>query len=283
MYVCGRQAWADKEGIKVKCKMFESLAREINASYGIEHTSAWANRYWWVPVLSVLTYLTLVATGKAWMEKRPAYSMRGVMFVWNVFLALYSIAGAVVMVPPLWHELLIHGFQHTMCYTTIHYVPLQSLFSALFVVSKIIEFGDTFFVITRKTPLMFLHWYHHATVCIYSWHSLAISSAPAHWYCALNYSVHSIMYSYYVVKSTGFRMLPGVAIGVTMLQLLQFVLGLMVNCTTLYIYVIKGQFCRVDSTNLAMGTTIYFSFLILFGKFFFERYISPKKKVKKVD
>ena len=261
--------------------MFESLAREINASYGIEHTSTWAARYWWVPVVSVATYLALVAVGKAWMDKRRAYSFRSALFVWNTLLALFSIVGAVVMVPSLWQELSIHGFQHTICYTTIHNVPLQSLFSALFVVSKVVEFGDTFFVIARKTPLMFLHWYHHATVCIYSWHSLAISSAPAHWYCALNYSVHSFMYSYYVVKSTGVRMLPGVAKGVTILQLVQFVVGLIVNCTAIYIHVIKGQFCHIETGNLVMGTTIYFSYLILFMKFFFQRYIAPKEKVEK--
>lgn len=265
-------------------KMLDAWVKEINASYGIERTSAFTSHYWWIPALSVIVYLTLVALGKRWMENKPAYSMRAPLFVWNVFLALFSMVGAVVMAPPLWNTLSTHGFQHSVCYTTILVVPLQSFFSLLFVLSKIVEFGDTFFVIMRRTPLNLLHWYHHATVSIYSWHSLAIRSGPAHWFCAMNYTIHSIMYTYYVIKSTGLRMPSGMAKGVTVLQLVQFVMGLVVNCTVLYVYIIQGQFCHINTTNIVMGSTIYFSYFILFGNFFFQRYVIPKqKKVEKVE
>lgn len=261
--------------------MLDSWLTEINSSrYDIGHTSAWATDFWWIPVFSVPIYLLLVFQGKKWMENKEAYNLRSCLFVWNVVLALYSMLGAAVMVPPLLETVRTSGFQYSVCYTTIHHVPIQSFFSMMFSASKIVEFGDTFFVIMRKTPLNFLHWYHHATVSVYSWHSLAIRSAPAHWYCAMNYAVHSIMYSYYVVKSTGVPMPSGAARGVTVLQLLQFVLGLMVNCVAGYVYILQGQFCHISTFNIAMGTAIYASYFVLFGNFFWQRYIVPKKKKK---
>jgi elongation of very long chain fatty acids protein 6 len=161
---------------------------------------------------------------------------------------------------------------------------MQSFFSLLFVFSKLVEFGDTFFVIMRKTPLNFVHWYHHTTVSIISWHSLSIKSGPAHWYCAVNYVVHSVMYSYYVIKSTGFRMPSAVAMAVTMLQMAQFVIGMIVSSTAAYVYLYQGQFCFVNVTNILLGTAIYSTYLALFGNFFFHRYILPKQaKQKKIE
>lgn len=259
--------------------MFDSLVKEFNSTkYDIWHTSALATKLWWIPALSIPIYLTLVALGKKWMETKQAYNLRSSLFVWNVVLAVYSMVGAAVMVPALWGTVMRYGFLYSVCYTTIHTVPLQSFFSLLFSFSKIIEFGDTFFVILRKTPLNILHWYHHATVSVYGWHSIAICSAPAHWYCAMNYFVHSVMYSYYVVKSTGVRMPSGIATGITLLQLLQFVLGFVVNCAVGYVYILQGRFCNINTTNIVMGTVIYASYFVFFGNFFWKRYIVPKKK-----
>jgi hypothetical protein len=42
---------------------------------------------------------------------------------------------------------------------------------------QIPELGDTVFVVLRKKPLIFLHWYHHVTVLLYCWHSYASRSS----------------------------------------------------------------------------------------------------------
>ncbi len=65
----------------------------------------------------------------------------------------------------------------------------------MFILSKVPELGDTVFIVLRKQKLIFLHWYHHVTVLLYTWYSFAGFVAPGRWFITMNYMVHSIMYS----------------------------------------------------------------------------------------
>ena len=71
----------------------------------------------------------------------------------------------------------------------------------LFIFSKIPELWDTFYIVARKRPLLFLHWYHHVTVLLYCWHSYATEAPQALYFVAMNYSVHGIMYGYYCLMA----------------------------------------------------------------------------------
>ncbi len=254
-------------------ELYLAFLDEINKNYSVDTISDILTRKWWVPILAVSLYMLLVALGKMYMEKRKPYSLRSLLFSWNVLLALFSILGSIAMVPTLVQSVLEKGFLFTTCNTPIHAVPMQAFFCFIFVLSKIVEFGDTFFIVLRKTPLNFLHWYHHVTVCLFSWHSLAIKSAPGHWYCAMNYSVHSVMYTYYVFKSFGYRIPKQVALGVTLLQLLQFFVGLVVVLSSAVLFV-SGVPCQINYLNISAGMFIYISYFVLFGNFFYHRYIS---------
>lgn len=254
---------------------------EIEANYTIDRTSALARKFWYVPLAACSVYLLLTALGRQWMSTRQPQKLRTLLIVWNAFLAVFSVMGSMVMVPDLfrhaWRDL-----PDSVCNTYIYARPMLSFWSLLFVLSKLVEFGDTFFIVVRKTPLTFLHWYHHVTVCLLSWHSLAISSAPAHWFCAMNFCVHSIMYSYYLLKASGAWIPSLVAQAITALQLVQFFAGFLVTLAAAKFY-LSGWPCHTNRNELIAALTIYGSYFALFVHFFHQRYCTTKKTPSKTD
>ena len=60
-----------------------------------------------------------------------------------------------------------------------------------------------FFVIARKKPLIFLHWYHNVTVLLYCWHSYATLAPQELYFVVMNYTVHTAMYGYYRLMALG--------------------------------------------------------------------------------
>ena len=281
-------AWADptgnvkhKKGADHPAMSLQALYAEIEANYTIAHTSAIVRKFWYVPPSACTLYLALIVLGRKWMSSRQPYKLRAVLALWNLSLAVFSTIGFVVLAP----DLLRHAWRDlpdSICNTAIYNKPLLSFFCLLFVFSKLVEFGDTFFIVVRKTPLNFLHWYHHVTVCLLSWHSLAIASAPGHWYSAMNFGVHSIMYSYYLLKASGVRVPSFVAQAITVLQLVQFFAGISVTLAALKFY-ISGRPCHTNSNELVAATTIYGSYFVLFVNFFYQRYCVKKTSREKME
>eukprot|EP00058_Branchiostoma_floridae_P003280 XP_002588768.1 hypothetical protein BRAFLDRAFT_125629 [Branchiostoma floridae] len=226
-------------------------------------------------------YVLLVFGGRRLMRAREPFRLRLPLVLWNLAMALFSTVGALRYVPPLLHTVRHQGFLRSVCEQ--HYTrPVTGLWSALYIFSKLVEFGDTSFIVLRKRPLIFLHWYHHVLTCIYSWYGLAHLVAPASWYglahlvapaswyglahlvapastagtgwhtwshlpgkncltCiyswyglaylvaparyygAMNFCIHSLMYSYYAVRAAGFRLPKGLSMVITLLQIVQMV------------------------------------------------------------
>jgi hypothetical protein len=80
--------------------------------------------------------------------------------------------------------------------------------SWLFVISKFPELIDTIFIILRKKPLIFLHWYHHVTVLVYCWQSYTTQNSAGIYFIAMNYFVHAIIVRHVVIRSLFFFYLP---------------------------------------------------------------------------
>lgn len=144
----------------------------------------------------------------------------------------------------------------------------------MFVLSKLPELGDTIFIVLRKQPLIFLHWYHHITVLLYSWFSYSEYTASARWFVVMNYFVHSIMYTYYALKAMRYRPPKGIAMLITTLQLAQMVIGCLINISA-HQYLESGQIdCHITRVNVKLSLLMYFSYFVLFAKFFQKSYLS---------
>lgn len=93
----------------------------------------------------------------------------------------------------------------------------------------------------------------------------------------MNYGVHALMYSYYALKAKGFRIPKPFAVSITLLQIIQMVVGLFV---TSYIYAIllSGDMnCIAPMHMLKFGIIMYSSYFVLFVKFFVDMYFPSNK------
>lgn len=257
--------------------MSRQLYLSINVrDYDLASVSVWLTRYLPVPVLCSGIYLLMIFSGKNWMREKPAFKLRAPLVLWNTALSLFSITALVILTPPLIRNLVKDGFVDAVCESDVTTTPLLSFWIYLFVLSKLVEFGDTAFIVLRKTPLSFLHWYHHITVLWYSWYGLATKNTGGHWFAAVNVGVHFVMYTYYALKASGFRIPSVVAKSITILQLAQFAFGLVILMVGAWAYQ-NHYSCGMDGTHLIAGCIMYGSYFLLFLNFFYHRYIKPKR------
>lgn len=253
-------------------------------TYDESALNGYMKEHWIDSIIYSVVYLILVFVGKAYMSNRKGFELRPLLTLWSGFLAIFSIVGAIRTVPELVWAVATHGFEYSCC--TCSYIgigKITSLWTALFVVSKVFELGDTFFIVLRKQPLIFLHWYHHITVLIYAWYSFSQQIASGRWFIVMNYVVHSFMYTYYALRALKFTVPKWVNMFITTLQLVQMILGIAVNVVA-YMALLNGKECQHNYTNIQFSSVMYLSYLVLFTHFFYATYVKkipthPKKKL----
>lgn len=256
----------------------------FNFEEEFEHqdTRVWMVKNWTYGFYYCAVYMILIFAGQHYMQSRPRFNLRGILCVWNTLLALFSIMGACRTAPELFHVVKHYGIYHSICIPSfIELDRVAGFWSWLFVLSKLPELGDTVFVVLRKQPLIFLHWYHHITVLLYSWFSYTEYTSSARWFIVMNYCVHSIMYSYYALRSMGYYPPKAFAMLITTCQLAQMIIGCIVNVWAAQ-YLQEGkQECQVSWFNIKLSIVMYFSYFVLFARFFYKAYISPNSNKKK--
>lgn len=145
--------------------------------------------------------------------------------------------------------------------------------------SKLPELGDTIFIVLRKQPLIFLHWYHHITVLIYSWFSYTEYTSSARWFIVMNYCVHSVMYSYYALRAMGYKPPRFIAMVITSMQLTQMIVGCAINIwANDYLKTTNHSACHISEINIKLSIAMYFSYFVLFARFFYITYLSANAR-----
>eukprot|EP00930_Biecheleria_cincta_P033480 TRINITY_DN23208_c0_g1_i1.p1 TRINITY_DN23208_c0_g1~~TRINITY_DN23208_c0_g1_i1.p1 ORF type:complete len:353 (+),score=36.60 TRINITY_DN23208_c0_g1_i1:24-1061(+) len=234
---------------------------------------------WWVSYLASALYLVFINVGPMMMKDRKAFDLKIPLALWNLFLAVFSFIGAVRTVPALLGALNNFGFTYTLCRAAAPYYgsgPV-GLWVCVFIFSKYAELFDTFFLVVRKKNINFLHWYHHFSVLMYCWHAYTWEMPTGLYFVSMNYSVHAIMYFYYFLAGVMDKPPPW-GIAVTVLQLLQMVVGIVVTCTHIRALVYKTvPNCDGHLPNLKAALTMYASYFLLFAHFFVKRYCGKRK------
>ncbi|ESO84018.1 hypothetical protein LOTGIDRAFT_210968 [Lottia gigantea] len=237
------------------------------------------NRRLMDPLLYSLLYAVIIFSIKYYMRNREEYDLRQPLAVWSTGLAVFSIAGVVRTVPEFLFAVNEQSFQYSVCMPT-WYNGVAGFWGGLFVTSKVCELGDTLFIVLRKKPLVFLHWYHHITVLCYCWYSFSQHTAAGRWFMVMNFTVHSFMYSYYALKAMQIYVPKQISLLITSMQLLQMIMGCIINIMV-FVYKSRGEFCQQSDINLVLSTAMYFSYFVLFANFFYKTYMVPRSKSRK--
>lgn len=232
-------------------------------------------------VVAVFGYLSTIYFGQMIMKKREPFKLKTPLLVWNTALAIFSIIGFTRVFPEMMYSLRKYGFLGSVCKPTYHEARPTCLWIYLFVLSKFPELVDTIFLVLKKQKLIFLHVYHHSTVVLFSWFCYANGLAAARWYCLMNFGVHSVMYTYYALKTMPhlIRIPKSVSMLITTLQTLQMVMGAFIVAVSSYAKFTNLD-CDATVTLSISGSIIYISYLILFSQFFYRSYCAPKPEGK---
>jgi elongation of very long chain fatty acids protein 6 len=249
--------------------------------YSPKYTSArvkWIHDNWSYSIMFSVLYIITIFTLRRIMESRERFTLQTPLIIWNSILALFSIIGAIRYVPYMYYVLNTHGLHYSIC-NDLQFYGVLACWGWQFMLSKVAELVDTLFVVLRKQKLIFLHWYHHSTVLIYSWYSLSDMTSTSIWFCCMNYTVHAFMYSYYALRALKVRIPKWVNVAITTMQLAQMVWGVFINVFVYTTKVSGGKCNTVTYNNLYWSFFMYFTYFLLFFNYFYHAYLTKQPRV----
>ncbi|XP_067132836.1 very long chain fatty acid elongase 6-like isoform X2 [Centruroides vittatus] len=238
----------------------------------------WMQNNWHHSIYWSIFYVIVIFSVQRFMRNRPALDLKTPLIIWNLGLALFSLGGTVRMLPGFLHIIQEFGFTFSVCDNQYGRRIQPSVFWGwLFVTSKVLEFGDTLFIVLRKRKLLFLHWYHHIMTLMMCWYTTGHLVAVTHWFGVMNYFVHSLMYSYYALSALNIKMPRIIAMFITSLQLSQMVIGSFVCYWAIHTKW-QGKPCEFPDNAVIVALTVYITYVLLFARLFYNSYISKSNK-----
>lgn len=240
-----------------------------------------------IPIAFVTIYLISIYSLQNWMKARKEFVLYGVSLIHNAFLSLLSLAmflgaayGATKKANALgFYSGLVCQQDRDPIKGTLYY------WAYIFYLSKFYELLDTYLLVLKKKPVIFLHVFHHTVMPFVVWSGLQGKWAMALWSSTFwNSFVHIVMYYYYFVATMGIQ--PHWKKYLTILQIYQFISGVMYTYVFFYYYfqdvkyVSDGfktalsftQGCAGDLRHIVFMFSVNNSFLYLFLSFFLKTY-----------
>lgn len=246
--------------------------------------------------LAAVAYLPTIFGLQAFMKHRQPLDLGGGdtkginwIFWWEVALALFSIVEAMHLLPVLLDSIERRGLVRSICDNdTRHSKVIYWMFVVVY--SKIVEFGDTVFIVLRKKPLILLQYYHHLLTMLYCWYGVVVIDKHNNtciYFGAVNMCVHSVMYTWYAATRTGWRSPKILMMAITCLQIAQMVVGvLIIGIASNQLFSAEGTGCgrwqAADPFGVCFAYLMY-AYFVLFAKMFVEKYLitgEPEKPKK---
>ncbi|NXR75587.1 ELOV6 protein, partial [Pycnonotus jocosus] len=238
----------------------------------------WMEENWQKCFLFSAIYCVLIFGIQHFMKERRPFNLRAPLALWSFSLTLFSLVAACRVWKHLAFLLLTKGFKQSLCSRSFYVHPVSKLWIYLFVQSKLVEFGDTLFIVLRKKKLIFLHWYHHLLTMILAWYGYGIMAIGIGWNAALNLAVHFLTYSYYTATAMGIRVPRSIAMLVTTAQMLQMTVFVIMNI--LVIFWKDDKLCQFTWPTFFLSSSLYTTLLLLFSNFYVKTYLSSTPKSK---
>jgi hypothetical protein len=228
-------------------------------------------------VVTCVTYLLVIFGGQYLMRRQAPIAFPALAKVHNLALSLGSLALLLLFVEQLAPILARHGLFYAICDAGAWTQRLELLYYINYLF-KYWELADTVFLMLKKKPLEFLHYYHHSMTLVLCFTQLQGGTAVSWVPITLNLIVHVVMYYYYFLASCGIRVWWKKHL--TTLQITQFVLDLafVYYCTytywasTYHPWLPNHGDCTGTEVAAFFGVVSLSSYLLLFIQFFIETY-----------
>ncbi|NXU95853.1 ELOV6 protein, partial [Cettia cetti] len=223
-------------------------------------------------------YLIAIFGIQRFMKERRPFNLRTPLTLWSFSLTLFSFIAAYRIWKQMAFLLLTKGFKQSVCSKSFYVHPVSKLWMYLFAMSKLVEMGDTLFIVLRKKQLIFVHWYHHLLTMVVSWYGYRTMAAAMGWNAALNLVIHCVTYSYYTVTAMGIRLPRSIAMAITTSQMVQMT-GFLIISIFLFFWK-DDKLCQITWPLFFISVGLYTTLLALFSNFFMKSYLSSTQKSK---
>ncbi|PAV62662.1 hypothetical protein WR25_20397 [Diploscapter pachys] len=258
-----------------------SLILPLENNFDAVKSTVWMQNNWHHSFTWSLAYVVVIFGGRKLMANRKPFDLEIPLFIWNALLAVFSLMGFIRMAPEWlwsWND---NSFVYSICVSS-YAQGVTGFWTEQFAMSKVAELLDTVFIVARKKPLIFLHWYHHISVLVYTWHAYKDHTASGRWFIFMNYGVHAFMYTYYALRAARIWVPKPAAMLITILQISQMVMGVIIG-VTVYRTKSSGESCQQTWENLGLCFLIYLSYFLLFCNFFYHAYLKKNNRYVKAE
>jgi len=190
-----------------------------------------------VPILAGVGYLISLFVLQNMMKDKKPFKFHTFTIIHNIFLTVASLSMFLGASYGAFLKYRSSGFWAGLVCEQESDPIKGPLFywSYIFYLSKIYEMIDSYLLVLKKKPLIFLHVFHHFIMPFVCWAGLEGKWCMALWSsCFWNSFVHIFMYYYYTVSCFGHN--PWWKKHLTALQIYQFVTGVVYTYFYIYYY-----------------------------------------------